>query len=376
MEPAGKTADLKLMQVETAMLGVIEKRQSLAGVFTAFLAVLVIFVEGRKDFGSVLLWSSLVIAVSACKIFLARYRRLKRFKGVAFRTRKFLIMASAASSGILWSLPMTFVDFQNPIELATVTLIISGIISGSVSTYLGTLSCIALLATAPCLSIVAMIALKMTPVPWATIISIVTFYIFILSLSVKTRKNSADLFQAKFENLELIESLETTQDELLNLSNRDDLTGLPNRRLLAELFNKFAASAKRNGNKLAILFIDMDKFKPINDKYGHDVGDKVLIEASWVMKKTLRDADVVARLGGDEFVAILKDINLGSDAILVADKLRRALNTNVIINETTIHISASVGFAMFPDQSESLAELLRLSDASMYTAKGSVQVGD
>jgi len=373
MESAANVTNHDQEQVDLAVLGVIEKRQSLGAVATAFLSVLVTVTVYREElFGTVALWNALVLLASVFKFMLSRYRRTERFRGVTFKTRRLLIWASAGSTGLLWSVPMTFVDFQNPTELATVMLISSGIISGSISTYLGSTACIALIATAPCFSIIAMLAVKMTPIPYATIISILTFYFFILSVSFRTINDSAGLFKMKFENIELIENLKKTQDVLLSLANRDDLTGLPNRRLLAELFSKFASDAMRNKHKLAILFIDMDEFKPINDTYGHEIGDKVLIEASRIMKKSLRDADIVARLGGDEFVAILKDVGLRSEAVKVVDKLRNALDTTLSIGEFHIKISASIGVSLFPDQSESLEELLKLSDTSMYTDKSTI----
>lgn len=365
-----KPADPKQDQVNLAMLDVVEKRQSLGAAATTFLAVLVSLTLSREDVrGAVTLWVLLVCCAGAGKLFLSRYRQMDRFTGVRPRARRSLILLSAASTGLLWSLPMAFVDFRNPVELATVVLITSGIISGSVSTYLGSPPCIALIATLPCLSIVTMMATRMTPPPFATIFSVATFYAFIVSLSFKTHENAADLFRMKFENVDLIENLKKTRNTLLCLANKDDLTGLPNRRLLAERFDEFASAAASSNRKLGVLFIDMNKFKPINDLYGHETGDRVLVEAGNIMKASLRDIDIVARLGGDEFAALIKDMQSPREAILAADTLSKALDTTLHVDEHAIRISASIGVSIFPDQSELLDELLRLSDKSMYAGK-------
>lgn len=170
---------------------------------------------------------------------------------------------------------------------------------------------------------------------------------------------------AKLKNVELINNLK-------NLAFEDSLTRLPNRRLLFELFEKYATDADRNNSKLAILFIDLDKFKFVNDDYGREVGDYVLTEVAITMVAALRKVDIAARLGGDEFVAILKDINSDEDANLVVDKIKYALNKNITVNNVPVHISASIGVAIYPDQSRSLEKLLKISDRSMYANKGEI----
>ncbi len=264
---------------------------------------------------------------------------------------------------------MVFVDCDHPVELATVILIISGIISGSVNTYLGNMVCMAIIATLPIASIIAAMSIRMTPIPVTAIISIITFYAYIMSVSVKTARGSRELFTAKFENAELIENLESAKKDLQELANRDDLTGLPNRRLLAELFAQAADEAERNDARLAVLFIDMNDFKQINDRYGHEVGDKALVAAADIMRRTVRGADIVARLGGDEFVAVIRDIATPDDAALVSGKLSRALESPVEIEGSSINISASIGVSLFPDHSRALDTLLTLADAAMYLAK-------
>ncbi|WP_243439885.1 GGDEF domain-containing protein [Fundidesulfovibrio soli] len=358
-------------QVKRSILDVVEKQQSLGAVSTAFLSVLItLTVSSDHILPTATAWTVCVFLASAYKAFLSCYHRHDRFKAVSLRTRGALVIVSAATTGILWSIPMTFVDFNHPVELATVILITSGIISGSVNTYLGNIICMAIISTAPIASIIAAMSIRMTPVPTTAIISIITFYAYIMSVSVKTARGSKELFSAKFENAELIEHLESAKKELQELANRDDLTGLPNRRLLAELFDQAAREAVRSNTRLAVLFIDMNDFKHINDKYGHEIGDKALVAAASIMRRAVRGADIVARLGGDEFVAIVRDIATPGDAALVSGNLSKALKTPVAIDGYSIDVSASIGVSIFPDHARSLDTLLTLSDAAMYHAKG------
>ncbi|WP_243309873.1 GGDEF domain-containing protein [Fundidesulfovibrio agrisoli] len=365
-----KTSPAAQEQVKRSILDVVEKQQSLGAVSTAFLSILItLTISSDHILPTAIAWTVLVFLASAYKAFLSCYRRYERFKATSLRTRGGLIVTSAASTGILWSMPMVFVDCDHPVELATVILIISGIISGSVNTYLGNMVCMAIIATLPIASIIAAMSIRMTPIPVTAIISIITFYAYIMSVSVKTARGSRELFTAKFENAELIENLESAKKDLQELANRDDLTGLPNRRLLAELFAQAADEAERNDARLAVLFIDMNDFKQINDRYGHEVGDKALVAAADIMRRTVRGADIVARLGGDEFVAVIRDIATPDDAALVSGKLSRALESPVEIEGSSINISASIGVSLFPDHSRALDTLLTLADAAMYLAK-------
>lgn len=154
----------------------------------------------------------------------------------------------------------------------------------------------------------------------------------------------------------------------------DPLTGLPNRRLLLERLQQDLAHARRTENLGALLFLDLDNFKDVNDALGHSVGDRLLIEVAHRMQAQFRAEDLVARLGGDEFVILLKD--LGSDpalaargAHLAAEKLRRALEQPFRLDEHPQHVSCCTGIALFPRDAGDGETLLRHADTAMYRAK-------
>ncbi len=120
------------------------------------------------------------------------------------------------------------------------------------------------------------------------------------------------------------------------------------------------------------MFIDLDKFKPINDTHGHDVGDWVLQTVAKRIESCLRASDTAARVGGDEFLVLLPEMQTSNDAIAVAEKIRQALEQPVVTpNALTLHASASIGIAIYPDHAQTAQELLRLGDRAMYQAKNS-----
>ena len=356
--------------IQAAIVESTEHRQAL-GAFSTGLLALLIYYNVANDANSTLVasWVSIVLLASMFKLVLSQCHRLKKCRTTSIGTRQKFILVSAASTGILWSVPIVFVNFNSPMELFTVILIVSGIISGSVNAYLGQKTCMLWIATSPCLLIIVYLSLKITPIPAPAITSVFVFYIFILFTSVHTRKSVYEMLFVKHEKTKLVEKLQENQKILSELVGKDDLTGLPNRRLLVEIFDMLVKDCQRNGSKFAIAFIDMNDFKMVNDRYGHDVGDKVLISADIIMKEALRESDVVARLGGDEFLAIVKNINDKNDAATAAAKISLSLSRTLLVDGHSINISASVGISVYPDNANSLDALMNIADNSMYRDK-------
>ncbi|MCF8197581.1 MAG: diguanylate cyclase [Sulfuritalea sp.] len=174
-----------------------------------------------------------------------------------------------------------------------------------------------------------------------------------------------------------------TEDAIRELAFFDALTKLPNRRLLNDRLSQSMAASKRSGHYCALMFLDLDNFKPLNDEHGHAVGDLLLIEAANRIKSCVREMDTVARFGGDEFVVILNELNSDkpestSQAGIVADKIRSALSTPYRLairsdgkSDSTVehHCTASIGVVMFINHDASHDDILRWADAAMYHAK-------
>ena len=149
----------------------------------------------------------------------------------------------------------------------------------------------------------------------------------------------------------------------------DELTQLPNRALLRDRFSHAIAQAKRHGNRLAVLFIDLDNFKQINDVHGHATGDAVLQRVAACLLASVREADTVSRYGGDEFVILLTDLAQPADAVRVADKLLAALAVPSGVNGVQLQVSASIGISLYPDDGTDGPQLISRADAAMYQRK-------
>jgi len=159
------------------------------------------------------------------------------------------------------------------------------------------------------------------------------------------------------------------EEKLLRQANYDELTGLANRTLYFDRLSSVIKIAKRKHQQVAVLFIDLDDFKNINDTYGHITGDDLLKKASARFHDVVREADTVARIGGDEFMIILHEIKTEADAATVAEKVLDCLSTVFMLDRVEVFISASIGITVFPDDGTDVLALHRNADVAMYKAK-------
>ena len=158
---------------------------------------------------------------------------------------------------------------------------------------------------------------------------------------------------------------------IVEMATHDALTGLPNRHLLQDRIAQALAHGRRSGEQAAVLFIDLDHFKVINDSLGHDVGDSLLQEVAARLTATMRSEDTAVRQGGDEFIVLLPNLASALDAEAVAQKILDELTQPYHIHEKELHIGASIGIALFPDDGKDVEALLKNSDIAMYHAKES-----
>lgn len=161
------------------------------------------------------------------------------------------------------------------------------------------------------------------------------------------------------------------EERILQMANYDALTGLPNRRLLQDRIQQVLAHDSRIQSQMAVLFIDLDHFKIINDSLGHDIGDLLLKEVASRLTACVRDEDTVARQGGDEFIIVLHSITDSSNAISVSQKILEKLSQAFFIKSEELYIGCSIGIAIFPDNGLNSETLLKNSDIAMYHAKQS-----
>ncbi len=160
-------------------------------------------------------------------------------------------------------------------------------------------------------------------------------------------------------------------DELTRSSQRDALTDTPNRALMLDRLERAITTARRHRTCIAVVFLDLDRFKQINDTLGHAVGDQVLQLVARRLESVVRDSDTVSRHGGDEFLMLLTGITRASDAALIADKIIAALSAPGRVSGHVLRLSASVGVAVYPEDGEDAATLINRADAAMYRSKKS-----
>jgi diguanylate cyclase (GGDEF)-like protein len=186
--------------------------------------------------------------------------------------------------------------------------------------------------------------------------------------AIRNREGRLTHYAALFSD---ITEMKENEERIRHLAYYDVLTGLPNRRLLEDRLRVALAHAHRNRRQLAVLFIDLDRFKRINDSLGHEVGDRLLVAIAHRLRNVLREDDTVARMGGDEFVAVLSDIESPDHAVQIALRLIGALMCPVRVDEHELVVTTSVGISIYPDDSDSALALVKNADIAMYRAKDS-----
>ncbi|GAB4165130.1 MAG: hypothetical protein Kow00100_03160 [Geothermobacteraceae bacterium] len=159
------------------------------------------------------------------------------------------------------------------------------------------------------------------------------------------------------------------EDEIRSLAYHDQLTGLPNRSLLKDRMQQALAQARRQNRQMAVLFLDLDRFKDVNDTLGHDAGDELLRMVAEKLDSCVRQSDTVARLGGDEFVILLTSVKNAHDPVVVAEKILQLLTRPFVLNGKEVFTSTSIGIAMYPNDGADADTLLKHADMAMYEAK-------
>ncbi|WP_428737491.1 EAL domain-containing protein [Sulfurimonas sp.] len=200
---------------------------------------------------------------------------------------------------------------------------------------------------------------------WVWVSSVAKVYFDDSNKPVKISGTHTDVTAQKEAEDELLEQ----KVKLDHMAHHDSLTGLANRSLFIDRLLEEIKNAKRNRTKLALLFIDLDHFKEINDSLGHAVGDELLKIVTRLLQDTLRNNDSLARLGGDEFTVLMKDLSSITDASVLATKIIDALSQPISLQGNKLYISCSIGISIYPDDGLSTDNLLKYADAAMYKAK-------
>ena len=193
----------------------------------------------------------------------------------------------------------------------------------------------------------------------------------IAELSVTELRNEHGQLTGYLAMAQDVTSRREAEQQVQHMARHDALTGLPNRNMLQEQLKHSLAHAERDGTAMAMMFIDLDRFKKINDSLGHHIGDHVLVEAARRLNTAMRTSDIVARLGGDEFVVLLTHITEPADGLRVADKLLALFAEPLRVGPHELRVTPSIGLALYPDHGRDGITLMRHADLAMYQAKHS-----
>lgn len=189
-----------------------------------------------------------------------------------------------------------------------------------------------------------------------------------------TRNDELGMLSRSFHEMQTqiashLSELNENRKALDHLARHDTLTGLPNRRMFFDRLEHAIVSSRRTGKHLAVLFVDLDRFKEVNDTLGHATGDRVLVNFANILKSAVRETDTVARLGGDEFVILLDAIDAPQQINVVVRKLHDLFQGTMQINGQEIHVHASTGVSIYPNDGKDTDELMQNADQAMYHSK-------
>lgn len=201
------------------------------------------------------------------------------------------------------------------------------------------------------------------------LILVVTWQVAVMKKAKQVSRTVIDGIQVNERLKDEIEEHKRTKAVLQQMAQQDPLTGLANRTLFSDRLNQTLAMSQRKDVRFALLYIDLDRFKPVNDSFGHGTGDLLLKAVASRILGCVRESDTVARVGGDEFVVLLREIDGAHSALAVAEKIRSALSESFPVDGHDISVGCCVGVATYPDHGLSEIELSARADAAMYEAK-------
>lgn len=347
--------------------------ESLGRLFQAvFVAVLVVsfmvWTPGNSHLVAV--WVAFTLVVAAYRLeTLRRFRRMsdgERTENAKRLHRNYIF--GAALGGISWGLLALLLWDPSSFEHGVlIVLAVSGLCSGSIVT-LAAFSEASIVFISMAMGLLAARVLAEGGSESYGMAALSLLYLILVgSYAIRASKTLV-------EGLEMKLLRGRAEDTIRRQALYDDLTGLPNRRLLKDRLGQSVASAKRHQQRAALLFLDLDHFKRVNDSLGHSVGDELLVEVAHRMRALLREEDTAARLGGDEFVALIANLETDNDSLVAvaqrrAEELRAAIEKPVNIRGNEIHVTVSIGISILNANTGKVEDLLKHADTAMYSAK-------
>ena len=340
---------------------------SLFGIFINS-TILSVILLGQIESQTIAIWYVLTNSLS-----LLRWHYYQQFKHIdasqiAEKPWHNILIITSSLSGVSWGMAGIFLFSDSSIGHQMFLLfIVAGMSAASISTLSALLNAVRAFLGLAIIPFIIQFALTNTSIGYA--MAVMTF-LFLVTLSLSAKR----LNQTILGSLEMRSQNEIAEQTILFQANYDDLTKLPNRRLFISTLEQELARSIRHNRYGAIFFIDLDRFKAVNDALGHKIGDELLIEVADRIRSRQRKEDCAARLSGDEFVTMLAELDSNPEqashqAITIANDLREIFEAPFTIQGHELHLTISIGIALFPHSNASASELIQFADVAMYQSK-------
>ncbi|MES1987414.1 MAG: GGDEF domain-containing protein [Pseudomonadota bacterium] len=339
-------------------------------VSSSLIAIMLAYVERNSlPMHTVVMWLSVILSVNFIRFVVTNYHTNHAVHDVKLTQRRLVeFRIGVMASGFVWGMTSVLVypysDLQHQLFII---FILTGLVSGAIVSYSADLVSAVSYTLLILVPLLLRLFLDRGEMSLTMAISGVLFLVFML-LSIRNINRNF------LENIKLRHDAVERENEIKQMAFYDQLTGVPNRRLLLDRLDHALAVSNRSGRRGALLFLDLDRFKMLNDTLGHDMGDLLLKKVAERLLLCVRESDTVARLGGDEFVVMLEDLSESIDEATkqvqkVADLIIKTLNAPHLLNTIEHKSTVSIGIAMFGEHGNSRDELLKNADTAMYQAK-------
>jgi diguanylate cyclase (GGDEF)-like protein len=311
-------------------------------------------------------WYVLIFAVTILRFTLVKIYFNQDNPEPKIKLWRGLFITGSALGGICWGLLAIFLmPYVKGNDEVLLLMILAGITAGAVAFIAGLLTAAFTFLVAALLPVaIYYIFIKASP-DYLTAATVTVYLLFLLMQSTRIHSMLQNGLLLQFELNEAKNQLELT-------ATHDPLTKVANRHLFNLKLEKAIENAKKTDSKIALLYLDLNKFKSINDIYGHQAGDQVLLEFVERLKTLFKEKDIIARLGGDEFTVTLDNLAMHKNLEVIAEDVYRVLETPAYINNQKIDIRASLGISVYPTDGTDSETLLRVADSKMYHAKRSL----
>jgi len=367
-------------KIEIALVAVLYKQAKL-GFLASWICATVILIYLYYFRSTELLlayvWYTFFLFITLLRLFLVNTFLRTKMPETHLTLWCYLFIIGAFLSGISWGIIGSPLLLPNDsLQEALIMIILAGVCAGSVPAFAPVRrAALAFLIPAMLPLIIGFITTKDSIYLFLTL-TLSAFFTYLVTLIFKTHQIIRDSIQLQFENDDLLKHLSDAKSQL-ELSNirlkqdatHDPLTHVANRSLFETNFEAAIKMAAAEHKILALLYLDLDKFKEVNDKHGHDAGDQLLLIVVARLKNILRERDIVSRLGGDELTIILENIENVQAIADVAERVCEVIREPIMLKDAAVQVYASIGISIFPIDGDDMNTLLRVADRAMYYVK-------